>query len=162
MAAGPTYEPITTQTLTSTAVTVTFSSISGSYTDLRLVFTGVGDSGSSAFYYRFNGDSASNYSSDEYKGNGTTASSASYTSVAYLYALGHGFAANQSTITTDFMNYSNTTTNKTALTRWGDPQRVAASVGMWRSTSAITSIVVYSLGLFTVGSTFTLYGIAAA
>jgi hypothetical protein len=160
--AGATYEPIATQTLGSTTATVTFSGISGSYTDLKLVFTGVGDTGSSAFYYRFNDDSASNYSMNGYKGNGTGVSSEYYTSVTYLYALGNGFAANQSTIITDFMNYSNTTTNKTALTRWSDPQRVAATVGLWRSTAAINSISISSLGIFTVGSTFTLYGIAAA
>jgi len=39
MAAGKTYEPIATTTLSSSAATITFSSISGSYTDLVFVST---------------------------------------------------------------------------------------------------------------------------
>ena len=37
MAAGATYEPIATNTLGSAAASVTFSGISGSYTDLILI-----------------------------------------------------------------------------------------------------------------------------
>jgi len=63
------------------------------------------------------------------------------------------------------MNYANTTTYKTSLTR-GNIATVAtlATVGMWRSTSAITSIKIERDGsnLLAAGSTFTLYGIAAA
>jgi hypothetical protein len=163
MAAGNTYVALATQTLSTNTANVTFSSISGSYTDLKLVFVGPGDSGSSAFYYRFNGDSGSNYSMTELKGDGSGSStSARYSGETYMYALGHGFAASESIITTDFMNYSNTTTNKTALTRWGDSQRVAQTVGLWRSTAAINSISIHSLGTFISGSTFSLYGIAYA
>jgi hypothetical protein len=60
-------------------------------------------------------------------------------------------------------NYSNTTTNKTALIRdnfatYGTFARVA----LWRSTSAITSITLtMSSSTFATGSQFTLYGIKA-
>jgi hypothetical protein len=163
MAAGATYTPIATQTLGSSAATVTFSSISGAYTDLKLVFTGVVGSGGDAFYLRFNGDSATNYSNTELKGSGTAASSARYSSVTYMYALGNGLSANQTNVIVDINNYSNATTYKTGLFRYNDANGyVAATIGLWRSTSAITSISINSLGAYTTGSTFTLYGIKAA
>jgi hypothetical protein len=164
MAAGSTYEPIATTTLGSATATVTFSSISGSYTDLILVFNGNSDVSSAAFYYRLNSDSTSNYSSTELKTlfNGSP-ESGRHSNASYMYALGNGFV-NDTTVITQFMNYANTTTYKTALTRWNNYDgRVAASVGVWRKTpEAISTIDIYSLNIFTTGSTFTLYGIAAA
>jgi len=61
------------------------------------------------------------------------------------------------------MNYANTTTYKTLLCR-GNQDLVVASVNMWRSTSAINQIkVLEQVGSdFQTGTTFTLYGIAAA
>jgi FlaG/FlaF family flagellin (archaellin) len=65
-----------------------------------------------------------------------------------------------------FMNYSNTTTYKTVLGRSNVQDfRVASIVGLWRSTSAINTISLRSDNAsynFTVGSTFTLWGIKAA
>ena len=43
-----TYEPIATTTLTTTTASVTFSSISGSYTDLILVINGTASAGVAA------------------------------------------------------------------------------------------------------------------
>jgi hypothetical protein len=64
------------------------------------------------------------------------------------------------------MNYANTTTYKTVLARSNVTDfRVAAIVGLWRSTSAINTIQLRSDNSsynFTTGSTFTLYGISAA
>jgi hypothetical protein len=62
------------------------------------------------------------------------------------------------------MNYSNATTYKTALARTSEDGVAAAYVGLWRSTSAITSITIDkgSSDNFASGSTFTLYGIKAA
>ena len=65
----------------------------------------------------------------------------------------------------NFMNYSNATTYKTTLSRQADASTLAGcNANLWRSTSAITSITLLEeLGLsFSSGSTFTLYGIAAA
>jgi hypothetical protein len=64
----------------------------------------------------------------------------------------------------NFQNYSNTTTNKTILERFSAANTATtAVVGLWRSTSAINQIRVLTLGItFLAGSTFTLYGIAAA
>jgi hypothetical protein len=65
-------------------------------------------------------------------------------------------------------NYSNSTTYKTVLNRTnyaGSGGWTVASVGLWRDTSAITSIRIAisetQTGNFISGSTFTLYGIKA-
>jgi hypothetical protein len=57
-----TYEPIATTTLGSAAASVTFSSISGSYTDLVLVVTGIGATVTTFPWIRFNGLSTNIYS----------------------------------------------------------------------------------------------------
>jgi hypothetical protein len=64
----------------------------------------------------------------------------------------------------NIINYSNTTTYKTLLGRGNtSASRIQATVGLWRSTSAINRIDLNIQGdNFAVGSTFTLYGIAAA
>jgi len=164
-----TYESIATNTLGSAAASVTFSSISGSYTDLVLVINakGTGFTGSGTYpYVRYNSDSGTNYSRTYLSGNGSSASSARGTSENLQYLVGGTyidgtFAYNS---ITHFMNYSNTTTYKTILSRANNSGvQVDALVGLWRSTSAITSIIVYSSsGNFDIGSTFTLYGIKAA
>ena len=166
MAAGSTYTPIATTTLGTAASSVTFSSISGSYTDIRLV-ANIKGSASSYPTIRLNGDSGSNYSDTELSGNGTAASSGRNASTTVMYFTRSAvwttsdFSFN---VLTDFMNYSNTTTYKTVLSRANAAGSATdAVVSLWRSTSAITSIVISATsGTMAVDSTFTLYGIAAA
>jgi hypothetical protein len=61
MPAGGTYEPIATNTLSSSQGTVTFASISASYTDLVLITVAKLASGTSGMKLRFNSDSGANY-----------------------------------------------------------------------------------------------------
>ena len=67
------------------------------------------------------------------------------------------------------MNYNNTNVNKTSLVRagltGGSYPGTEALINLWRSTSAITSIVLKAGNgavNFNSDSTFTLYGIKAA
>jgi hypothetical protein len=127
-------------------------------------FTGGG--GASAIQAQFNSDSGSNYSQTVLSGDGSTASSfrgTSATSAAFGLAID---TANEfATSIIQLQNYSNTTTYKTSLVRTNiASDRVRAIVNLWRSTSAITSILLQNNGAttFVAGSTFTLYGIAAA
>ena len=63
------------------------------------------------------------------------------------------------------MSYSNTSTNKSVLVRYGSAsQGTMAQIGLWRNTVAITSLEITTDGgqTFNTGSTFTLYGIKAA
>ena len=167
MAAGNTYVALATQTLGSAAASVTFSSISGAYTDLVLVTQGNMSGSGASVYLEINGDTASNYSFTYLYGTGSaSASSRASNNSTGIDALGYssGFSTGQLMTINNFMNYSNATTYKTVLCRGSDAgSEVGATVGLWRSTSAITSIKVKNTGSnFTVGHTFSLYGIAAA
>ena len=158
-----TYEPIATTTLGSAQSSVTFSSISGSYTDLILVGS-VNTTTGLDYYFQVNSDTGSNYSTTRLAGNGTTASSAraSGTNKNYLNSTSTTTGWHQFSV--HFMNYSNSTTYKTFLTRYDNAGlESAAKVHLWRSTSAINSInITTDSSTFTSGSIFTLYGIKAA
>lgn len=170
MAAGSTYTPIASTTLSSTVSNYTFTSIPQIYTDLILVAS-IGSSGNDErdLYIRVgngSGDSGSNYSRTLLYGNGTTASSARTSNNTEFRVFPSLFnnTPNQPLVI-HFMNYSNTTTYKTLLTRSGYGTTYTGTMcGLWRSTSAINTIDIYpqpSANLIA-GSTFTLYGITAA
>jgi hypothetical protein len=167
MPAGNTYEAIATNTVTSTVSSVTFSSIPSTYTDLVIVGNVLGN-GSVSIDFQFNGDTATNYSYTVLDGDGATASSNRQTSTTSIQFAGWSrnlnSTTNPSTMIANIMNYSNTTTNKTALVRsmaLGTPgDCVDAFVGTWRSTAAITSVTIR--GSVVSGTTYSLYGIKAA
>jgi hypothetical protein len=158
-----TYEPIATQTLTSSTTSIGFASIPGTYTDLVLVVNQYLVTGSQNTKCWVNGDTATNYSVTYLYGGSGAAASGRFTNQSFVYAGETG-----STIATtilQFNNYSNTTTYKTILLRDSSPgNSVSSWMGLWRSTAAITTINfgAASGGSFGSGSTFTLYGIAAA
>ena len=163
MAAGSTYTPIAAQTLGSSAASVTFSSIPVTFTDLIIITSPVHSSTIDNIQVQFNSDTATNYSRTRLIGNGTTASSDRNTSQNSLYA---GLDdTGRSTTIIQVMNYANTTTFKTVLTRSNLSGYTSAEVGLWRKTpEAINTVKLFhdSGNTFQTGSTFTLYGIAAA
>ena len=165
MAAGATYEPIETRTLSSAIDIVTFSSITGAYTDLILVISGAKAYQTNTFM-RFNGDAGNNYSMTNMWGNGSAAVSNRYTSAQFIYIDLASPAANTvHTKIVQISNYSNTTTYKTSLTRDSSFDGEAfVGVGVWRNTAAITSITITNANSYNwnVGTMFTLYGIKAA
>ena len=166
MAAGSTYTPIATQTLGSAAASVTFSSISGAYTDLFLVTQTKFTTNSDGFIaLQYNSDTATNYSNTYVLGTGSATASGRSSSVS-SGRIGNGSNSSSefSVTNVSIQNYSNATTYKTAIARSNSTGAYVSSyVSMWRSTSAITSItVVCDAVTFATGSTFTLYGIAAA
>jgi len=164
MPAGNTYVALATNTLGSAAASVTFSSISGSYTDLVLITNLQTSTGTYGSIY-FNGSNATNYGRTCIYGDGTSAVSFRDTSDTRINLFdGLPTTANQfSTGITSINNYSNSTTFKTVIARNNNASYAEVSVGLWRSTAAITSITISAAaGNFTTGSTFTLYGIAAA
>lgn len=169
MPAGKTYTPLATTTLSSAAASVTFSSISGSYTDLVLVINAKATAGTIYPYIQFNSDTGTNYSYTWMSGRATNAAASGRSSSASFMYIGAYAGIDTGNFNYNFIvqiqNYSNTTTNKTVLQRSNNAStsNVDAAVGLWRSTSAITSVkVTADSSTFTLGSTFTLYGILAA
>ena len=167
MAAGKTYIPIATTTLGSAAASYTFSSIPSTYTDLILITNyGLSADADSTFYV--NGvNTGTAYSETYMRGDGTSATSGRRSNQP-RWILGLASVTVPTTLTTteihQFCNYSNTTTYKTVLSRINNGGvQVAARIGMYASTTAISSITVGGISAnLLAGSTFTLYGIAAA
>jgi len=162
-----TYEPIATTTLSSAAASITFSSISSAYTDLRLVVTSTSSSNATQ-WIRLNSDTASNYSLTAIRGNGATASSWRDASTAISIASEYTGASSTIPIlvTIDLFSYAGST-NKTCLVTESDDQNGSGDtikrVALWRSTSAINTISINrDNGNFNSGTTATLYGILKA
>ena len=155
-----TYEPIATQTLTSSQSSVSFTSIPSTYTDLVLVFNGEGTTDDNVVF-RFNSDSGSNYSNTRLSNNGNTPESAGFSNDTWIrYDYRNYLSTARNTTIYYLMNYSNTNTYKTVLIRNNKgASAIDAAIGLWRSTSAISSI--YLGAPYASGSTFTLYGIKA-
>jgi len=161
-----TYEPIATTTVATTGNTVTFSSIPATYTDLILVSfarRGINSSGGDGLKCQFNGDSASNYSFSFGAGDGSSANYSTSTGQTIFIAGSCGDSKYNASIC-HILNYANTSTYKTVLTRANDTtdQNVSISVSLWRSTSAINSIYINAANGFNSDTIFTLYGIKAA
>jgi hypothetical protein len=156
-----TYEPIATQTLGSDAASVTFSSIPSTYTDLVLVSNYRLNTGDNFLILRFNSDTGSNYSFTNLYGEGTAPASDRSSNQTSARIAFYGSAQSNSIV--NIMNYSNTTTNKTAVSRDNTNTYVVARANLWRNTSAITSITILTASPnITSGSTFTLYGVKSA
>lgn len=160
-----TYALIGSTTLTTSTPSVTFSSISSTFTDLVLVCMVQTQTNSDAVTIRFNSDSGNNYSFTQVRGDGSTTFSGRASNVS-MTRIGNDIPNSTAfgTIISHIQDYSNSTTNKTVLSRSGYAGiGTQATVGLWRSTSAITSVTVLpdSLNNFLTNSTFKLYGILA-
>jgi hypothetical protein len=159
-----TYEKIATTTASGSSTNVTFSSISGSYTDLVLIIANI-TAQIDNVGITLNSDTGSNYSRTVLQGNGSTATSARGNNQTYLYTMYKDTAGGDPAMSiSQFQNYSNSTTYKTILTRQetnsSGTKSVQAMASLWRSTSAITNISINSGNAnFNSGATFTIYGI---
>lgn len=165
MPAESTYVPLAIQTLGADAGSVTFSSISSIYTDLVIMFTARCTS-TQTLYIRFNGDSATNYSSTNVRQASSTASSRQ-TSIdrGLLGIVSVGLSSTENVFTEIHINnYSNASTFKVLSSRSSlTSSETDANITLWRNTSPITSITILpSAGNFITGSKFTLFGIKAA
>ena len=163
-----TYEPIATTTLGSAAASITFSSIPATYTDLRLVGFHLGSTyGYNAI--QFNGDTGTNYSTTHIRGSGTAAASGRETNVTYIdIEVNNGSTSTIPGLATiDIFSYAGSTFKTSLCTGSQDKNgdgSVYRTVGLWRSTSAITSVTFLNIGgnNFAAGTTATLYGIKNA
>jgi len=136
---------------------------------LRLVLTGTVASTAPDVWIRFNSDTATNYSATTIQGNGTAASSFATTSATKIdITPGVGWSATvPSMVTTDIFSYAGSTYKSILANESADRNGsgvTTSTVGLWRSTAAITRIDITNSGAvnFAIGTTATLYGIKAA
>jgi len=167
MAAGKTYTPIATITLGVASSSTTFSNIPQTYTDL-IIIVSAASSGVQDPFSRVNGDSGTNYAFQAITGNGTNASAqqgATQNAIALNYFGSDSTTLGENARVIQFLNYSNTNMYKQIICRGGrgNTDGLTFLVNTWINTAAITSISFHTgSGTYSVGSTFTLYGIAAA
>jgi hypothetical protein len=157
-----TYEPIATTTIGSAVTSVTFTSVSQAYTDLVIVFNGTVSSADNNAAEFNNENSNQLYSVTRLYGNGSTVGSNRSTAQNSMQ-LGE-MATTQSIDLIYLFNYSNTSTYKTVISEASNTTGfLKRTVGLFRSTSAITTIKIMTGGAnYQTGSTFTIYGIKAA
>jgi hypothetical protein len=162
----PTYTPLATVTLSSSASSVTFSNIPSSYRDLIVVVTGT-NSANAFITLRLNGDTGSNYSMVWMQGSGLGSSSNSVTSQVEIITSANNVGTALKTALINIMDYSATDKHKTLLATTngenGGTRLTAGLVARWANTSAINSVRVYdgNGSSYLAGSTFNLYGVLA-
>lgn len=166
-----TYTLIASNTLSSTAASVTFSSIPGTYTDLVLRFSARHDGASTSpltTRVTLNG-TTTNYSNTKLLGESTGASSGRDTGLAFLVLNGGAvpggatsntfsnaeiYIPNYTVSQNKPLNYETGCENNSTLALNG------AIANLWQNTAAITSIALFfASGNFVSGSSFFLYGI---
>jgi hypothetical protein len=163
--------PIASYTSTGTGTGADFTNIPQIYQDLVLVqyLRSSRSATTEPFWQRINNDSASNYSYTNLSGDGASATSSRSSNQTVMNRFNIPAASSTSGIfgssIVHIFNYANTTTYKTLITRSacdlngsGDTN---LSVGLWRSTSAITTINVATENgsNLVAGSNIVLYGI---
>ena len=157
---------ISRQILGSPSATITFSSIPGTYNNLRLLITGRDTSATedSGAYIKFNSDStAGNYQTEIFLGygGGTTASLFSGTTSGAIFG---NIDGNGKTSCADMSipDYANTTFPKFCIsqsTTTGSSVRSGLWTAQWSGTAAINTIVLTAGGTaFATGTIATLYG----
>lgn len=161
-----TYDSIISTTLSSATAPVVFSNIPQIYTDIIAVVESYNTSAAFLQYLEI-GSSSGSYGGTIMRGDGANAITSTYTNDNVVLGdspVGMNYQNSVfGTYVYHIMNYSNTTTFKTVLTRATLASNTISGVHMKRTTSAISSVI-FSCGggSFAVGSTFSLYGIKAA
>jgi hypothetical protein len=156
-----TYEPIASVTLTGNQTGFDFTGIPQTYTDLVLII----DANTTVIvngFIQFNSDASTLYSNVYLYGSGSGTASGRESTKTKSYFPDAYFITGKGIHIAHIMNYSNTTTYKTIITRENVREAfIFERTILYRSTSAITSINLTG-GTFVTGSTFSLYGIKAA
>ena len=169
-----TYQLISSNTLASSATSVTFSSIPATYTDLEIRCSTRSDQASNIdlVTLTFNGSSAGNYSNTSFIGNSSTVTSNRGSGQPYLrngYTSGNSTTANTFGSTTIYIpNYLSSNAKPVANFSVGENNSAATAAAyvsvyasLWSLTSAITSITISPINgpNWLTGSSFYLYGV---
>ncbi len=161
----PTYTPMANITLSSSAASVTFSSISQAYRDLVLVVQVKASGGIADAFIKFNSDSTSaNYPAVYAQGYGSGTYSGTATNAGIkLYQAANIPTTEFVQANLSIMDYSASDKHKTTLTRANFvSDGTIMQADRWANTAAITTFSISTpYNSFASGSTFALYGIAA-
>jgi hypothetical protein len=161
------WTPLANITLSSTQLTVTFSSISSAYRDLRLVYRGNANGYSGAApSLRINGDDTVAYPTVLFTGDGTTGVYASTLNFAQIPINDANYMSPAAAMVclVDIFDYSATNKHKSVLSRAHSAQGANTNTGRWPNNAAITSLtlaIAFGSSGFVAGSTFALYGMSA-
>jgi len=166
-------EAIATTYLEADAASVEFSGIPATYEHLQLRWSARSDRGNTYdhSYFRFNGDTAVNYSHHYLSGYASTADAGGVATqnTTYAYRLsGKSSAAESYGMTVlDIIDYTNTSKNTTISGIGGVNGTFDEAIyysGLWLSTAAVHTIWLkpYQGSNFLRGSEFTLYGLNSA
>ena len=170
MAAGPTYEPIQTYTLSSAASSIDFTSIPATYTDLVVVIQYAASISNYNLFVRLNGVSTGSVYSTMNLSNTTVAQNDNTNQILLTQAQGAGTTMNNPGFAViNIFNYTNTSMNKQigykagAQTSSGTAE-ISFGTAVYKQTTAVTQVNLSSnSGVNLVaGSRATLYGIKAA
>lgn len=160
-----TYDPIATVSVSSNTTTMSFTSISSAYTDLRLIFFGKASTNDD-FKLQYNNDTGTNYSRTDLYTDGTTASSANPVNAADIrIGANDGLDGNFALATIDIFSYAGSTYKSCLITYSHDKNGsgyVYRTLGLWLNTSAISTITLTQNANFRPGTKATLYGILKA
>ena len=170
---APTYIPIASTTLSSSAASVTFSSIPATYTDLVLKVsarTNRTGTTSQEMRLRFNGSTSNEYSNTALWGNAGTATSERQSSQTYLARIRQVTATDATANTFGSIEIyipSYAISQYKPLSSFGADENntandpwVAVNAGLWNNNAAITQIdCIIPSDSFIANSTFHLYGI---
>jgi len=165
-----TYTLIASNTLSSSAASVTFSAIPNTYTDLVLrVSSRNNDTGTSeGFLTQFNSDTSTNYSWRALLVGGGAPGSQGYSNQADIEnrQAGNGATSNTFSSMEIYIPSYTASQNKPVSSYYVIEKNVTdayigVEAGLWRNTAAISSIKLFNNGsiVFASGSSFFLYGI---
>jgi len=167
-----TYSLISSNVLSSSAASVTFSSIPSTYTDLVVRVSGRTDTAGQAIdtiQLQFNGTGGTAYSYTRLTGSGSAAASSTGSSVSVIngyYVLDAATATASTFGSVEIYIPSYTVSQNKPLNVIGAQENnnaaayMAATAGLWTNTAAITSIAIQNGGgNYVSGSSFYLYGI---
>jgi len=169
-----TYTLIASNTLSTSAASVTFSSIPATYTDLVLKMSSRFDVVNTGARLRFNSDSAANYSWRRIEGDGANVASNSNTTYGspyntFIYTFPIEFSTQTSNTFNNLEiyvpNYAGSNNKPLSLNGVNENNATTAYsgliAGLWSNSAAINSLsfTCDGTGNFVSGSTFWLYGI---
>ena len=170
-----TYTLISSNVLSSSAASVTFSSIPATYTDLVLRWSTRCDAAQPDMFVRYNSDSATNYSRVEVYMSGSTVYNGIASSQTSQYQTGSNDRSDNTANTFSngevyIPNYTSTTSKPVSRFNVAEDNStssfrsyVVAGAHLYRNSSAISSIVISPASdNFVSGSSFYLYGISNA